>query len=132
MARRSRINPLAHAWTGFGNDYPSRDGTSVRDYVHVRDLAAAHLKALDVLQRGASVGPINLGNGEGYSVKEVLDCCERVLGLPVPWTLGDRRAGDPASLIADTSRARDLLGWMPRYSALERIVEDAARSRRVS
>jgi len=115
--------------TVYGTDYATPDGTCVRDYVHVCDLADAHLSALNVLAR-ASIGAVNLGNGAGYSVQDVLACCERVLGRPVPRQIGPRRDGDPAVLVADSTVARTVLGWVPKRSSLELIVEDVARSRR--
>ena len=114
----------------FGADYPTRDGTCERDYVHVCDLANAHLAALDVLDRGGEVGAINLGSGRGYTVREVLAACARVLGKDVPHSVAPRREGDPAVLVADISRARQVLGWRPAREDLGTIVEDAARSRR--
>jgi UDP-glucose 4-epimerase len=115
--------------TVFGSDYPTEDGTCVRDYIHVCDLVSAHLSALEALEAGREVGAVNLGSGRGFSVREVLDATAQVLKRPVPHSLGPRRAGDPAELVADPSRARDLLGWTPERSSLHAIVEDAARSR---
>ncbi len=115
--------------TVFGDDYATPDGTCIRDYVHVEDLASAHLAALDALDTGAAVGATNLGSAAGFSVREVLDTAARVLGKPVPYTMGPRRAGDPAVLLASNARAKDLLGWQPRRSALATIIEDAARAR---
>ncbi|MCC6647777.1 MAG: UDP-glucose 4-epimerase GalE [Polyangiaceae bacterium] len=112
----------------FGDDYPTPDGTCVRDYVHVCDLADAHLAALDALTRGA-VGALNLGTGRGASVREVIDAAARALGRAVPFERAPRRDGDPAALVADASRAGALLGWRARRSELEVIVEDARRSR---
>ena len=114
--------------TVFGEDYPTPDGTCVRDYVHVCDLADAHLRALRVLA-STQVGPVNLGTGRGHSVREVLDATEALLGRPVPHSTGPRRAGDPASLVADPSRAREVLGWSATRSELATILEDAHRSR---
>lgn len=110
----------------FGTDYPTPDGTCIRDYVHVCDLAGAHLAALAALD-GATLGPLNLGSGTGASVREVLAACARIVG-PVPHEPAARRAGDPPVLVADTRRAAELIGWAPRAS-LERIIEDAVRSR---
>jgi UDP-glucose-4-epimerase GalE len=115
--------------TVFGTDYPTRDGTCIRDYVHVDDLAAAHLAALDALDAGVAVAATNLGSASGFSVREVLDTAARVLGKPVPHTFGARRAGDPAVLLASNARARELLNWVPARSDLATIIEDAARSR---
>lgn len=115
--------------TVFGANYPTPDGTCVRDYVHVCDLADAHLLAIDALDAGCHVGATNLGAGTGSSVQQVLATCEQVLGRPVPHTIGDRRAGDPPILVADIARAGNILGWKPRRSTLASILEDAAGSR---
>ena len=117
------------ALTVFGTDYPTRDGTCVRDYVHVNDLADAHLAALDALDRGIAVDATNLGSASGFTVLEVLREAENVLGRAVPHTFGPRREGDPAVLLASNQRARELLGWTPRRSDLATILGDAARSR---
>jgi UDP-glucose-4-epimerase GalE len=116
--------------TLFGTDYPTRDGTCLRDYVHVTDLADAHLAALDRLAANETLGPINLGTGNGQTVREVVDACSKVLGREVPCTIGPRRAGDPASLVADPSLAESRLGWRRRRSDLPAILEDTVRSRR--
>ncbi len=113
----------------FGTDYPTPDGTCIRDYIHVQDLASAHLSALARLEAGQSLGAINLGTGRGYSVREVLDAAGHVLGRPIPHALAPRRAGDPPRLVADPSAAFRALGWRPARSDLETIVEDALRSR---
>jgi UDP-glucose-4-epimerase GalE len=115
--------------TVFGNDYPTKDGTCGRDYVHVCDLARAHLAALDALDRGTALGAINLGSGREHTVREVLLAVERVLGKAVPHDRGPRREGDPAVLIASNDRARQVLGWRPERD-LGTIIDDAARSRR--
>ncbi|MEI7712563.1 MAG: UDP-glucose 4-epimerase GalE [Rhodospirillales bacterium] len=108
--------------TVFGADYPTRDGTCVRDYIHVTDLAAAHLLAFDAMAHGDVRW--NLGNGAGYSVMEVLQAVERVSGRPVPHSLSDRRSGDAASLVASAEPALKA-GWQPRYAALDEIVRTA-------
>ncbi|MBA3454409.1 MAG: UDP-glucose 4-epimerase GalE [Deltaproteobacteria bacterium] len=118
--------------TVFGDDYDTPDGTCVRDYIHVLDLASAHLGALALLEQGTTVGPINLGTGRGYSVREVIETTGKVLGRAVPYVMGPRRAGDPPKLVADPSRARELLSWRTERSELTTIVEDAARSRQPS
>jgi UDP-arabinose 4-epimerase len=110
-----------------GTDYPTPDGTAVRDYVHVSDLADAHARALDYLVAGGDSVALNLGTGRGYSVREVVAAVERVARRPVPRRDVARRAGDPPSLIADASRAHDLLGWAPRCSELQTIVDTAWR-----
>lgn len=113
----------------FGADYETPDGTCVRDYIHVQDLASAHLAALARLEAGQNLGPINLGTGSGYSVREVIETTARVLGRPVPHAIGPRRAGDPPQLVADPTTAMQLLGWRPVRSDLVTIVDDAARPR---
>jgi UDP-glucose-4-epimerase GalE len=116
--------------TVFGDDYATPDGTCIRDYIHVCDLADGHLLALERLHAGTCLGPVNLGTGTGRSVREVLDAASAVLGAPIPHSVGARRAGDPTSLVADPSRAHDELGWKPRRSDLATIIEDALRPRR--
>lgn len=105
----------------FGTDYPTPDGTCIRDYIHVMDLADAHWRALQYLQAGGETAVFNLGNGGGYSVKQVIDTAAQVTGLPVPVQYGPRRAGDPVRLVADATRARQVLGWQPKYAELETI-----------
>lgn len=108
----------------FGDDWPTEDGTAVRDYIHIRDLADAHLLAC--LSNTAGVHRIfNLGSGRGYSVKEVVDMCREVTGLPIPARIADRRPGDPAVLVASSERAIKELGWSPSRTSLRTIVEDA-------
>jgi UDP-glucose 4-epimerase len=115
----------------FGTDYPTPDGTAVRDYVHVQDLIDAHLAALDLIARERrSLGAINLGSRDGASVNDVLAAIERVTGHRVPATYADRRPGDPPSLIADATRARQILGWTPRRSTLDEMVGSAWAWRR--
>jgi UDP-glucose 4-epimerase len=112
--------------TIFGDDYPTRDGTCVRDYIHVQDLAQAHVLALHALRREAGCFAFNLGcGGEGYTVREVIDTVERVTGRSVPVRTVARRPGDPAVLIASSDRIRAALGWTPRFQQLETIVESA-------
>ena len=111
----------------FGTDYETPDGTAVRDYIHVADLATAHIKALERLAQGKPSLPMNLGTGRGYSVREVIDAVERVGGRKVPVEESPRRAGDAPVLVADASRAGRELGWVPQVSSLERIVETAWR-----
>jgi UDP-glucose 4-epimerase len=114
--------------TVFGDDYPTPDGTCIRDYVHVSDLADAHLLALGAMDRASVTW--NLGNGAGYSVREVISTAEQVLGVPVPHTVGPRRAGDPAVLVAASDRIRREAGWVPRYPGLPEIIRTAADWRR--
>lgn len=108
----------------FGNDYPTEDGTCVRDYVHVQDLAQAHLQALEYLDRGGKSGAFNLGNGDGYSVREILTTARRVTGREITTTLEPRRMGDPSVLIASSEKARLVLGWKPARG-IEEILRDA-------
>jgi UDP-glucose-4-epimerase GalE len=108
-----------------GNDYNTADGTCVRDYIHVADLAQAHLLALHELISGGECGVFNLGNGLGYSILDVLESSERVTHRRVPVKFGPRRTGDPAILVADATRARDVLGWRPRHSELDQIISTA-------
>jgi UDP-glucose 4-epimerase len=113
------------AITVFGTDYPTADGTCVRDFVHVLDLAGAHARALDHLEhRGASIR-CNLGTGHGLSVREIIALAESVTGAKVPVEFGPRREGDPPHLVADPSRARDLIGWQARFTDPRAIVESA-------
>jgi UDP-glucose 4-epimerase len=109
----------------YGADYPTSDGTCVRDYVHVSDLAQAHFLALRHLQSSAASAAINLGNGEGFSVYQVLDTVEKVTGRKVARAVAPRRPGDPPALVGSSSKARQVLGWAPRWSALEAIIETA-------
>jgi UDP-glucose-4-epimerase GalE len=114
----------------FGEDYPTPDGTCLRDYVHVTDLASAHLLALDALRQGARSTVYNLGIGRPSSVRDVLRSVEQATGRPVPVTVGARRAGDPAVLFASNARITRELGWRPRFEQLDAIVETAARWRK--
>ena len=109
----------------FGDDYPTPDGTCVRDYIHVCDLADAHVRALNALQDGTPELVCNLGTGEGFTVKEVVEAARRITGHPIPTRIAPRRPGDPAVLVSGGTRARDLLGWTPRYAALETILAHA-------
>ena len=109
----------------FGRDYNTPDGTCVRDYIHIVDLCSAHLQALEYLSRGGLSDRFNLGNGEGFSVQQVIDAAEKVTGLKINVINGSRREGDPAKLVADASRARKELGWKPEYIDLEEILSHA-------
>jgi len=120
LGRRDRIMV-------FGDDYDTPDGTCVRDYIHVQDLASAHLLALRRLVDGGAAGIYNLGNGHGFSVKEILAVCRDVTGHPIPAETAPRRPGDPAVLIAAADRARADLGWQPEYTDVRDIVETAWR-----
>jgi UDP-glucose 4-epimerase len=109
--------------TIFGDDYPTRDGTCVRDYIHVVDLAQAHILALRALDGGSRT--YNLGNGQGFTVKEVVETCRAVTGHPIPAEIGARRPGDPATLIASSANIHRELGWEPKYPDLRTIIEHA-------
>jgi UDP-glucose 4-epimerase len=106
----------------FGTDYPTADGTGVRDYIHVEDLAAAHLKALDYLRKDGRSATLNCGYGHGYSVRELISTVDKVNGRPIATVEGPRRAGDPPTLIARAERVREVLGWAPQYDNLHEIV----------
>lgn len=118
LARRERIGI-------FGDDYPTEDGTCIRDYIHVMDLASAHYLALNYLLNGGRSEIFNLGNGNGYSVKEVIETARRVTSHPIPIEVSPRRDGDPAVLVASSKKARDILNWNPKYDSLEKIILDA-------
>jgi len=107
----------------FGTDYPTRDGSCIRDYIHVTDLADAHIRALGQIDDRSVT--YNIGNGQGYSTLEVIQSVERISGRKVPWEAAPRRAGDPATLVADSSTLRKETGWTPRFDTLDRIVETA-------
>jgi len=109
----------------FGEDYDTPDGTCLRDYIHVNDLASAHLLALDALKKGAASTAYNLGNGRPTSVRDILNSVERVTGRGVPYTAAPRRDGDPPALYSDSKRARTELGWAPQFEDVDTIVESA-------
>ena len=109
----------------FGTDYPTPDGTAVRDFIHVADLAEAHLRALEHLTAGGESGGFNLGTGAGHSVREVITATEKLSGKPIPSVCSPRRAGDPPVLVADAARAQRVLKWRARYSDLETIIRSA-------
>lgn len=113
--------------TVFGDDYPTPDGTCIRDYVHVSDLASAHVAALEALAAGRDTGALNVGTGHGFSNVEIVRGIEEATGRKVPYVVGDRRPGDPAVLIAACDRAKEVLGWAPQHSSLREIVETAWR-----
>jgi len=110
--------------TIFGDDYPTADGTCIRDYIHIYDLAAAHLAALQLLKPKQGI-EVNLGTGNGYSVQEVIQMCRKITGHAIPTVMGERRPGDPPELIANAAKANSLLGWRPQHSDLENIVKTA-------
>lgn len=109
----------------FGNDYPTADGTCVRDYVHVQDLAQAHAKALDYMDAHPGAHQFNLGNSQGFSVREVIATAANVAGTQIPFEIAPRRAGDPAILVASSHKAREVLGWQPAWTGLEDIIQSA-------
>ena len=109
----------------FGTDYPTPDGTCIRDYIHVDDLAQAHVLGLRYLERGGRNIALNLGTGSGHSVRQVIQSVERVTGLTVPVRLSARRPGDPAELVAQPALAREVLNWHPQHSHLDSIVATA-------
>lgn len=109
----------------FGDDYDTPDGTAVRDYIHISDLSQAHLLAVKHLQNGGESERINLGNGTGFSVLEVIEAARKVTGRPIEVKISPRRAGDPSRLVADSRKARELLGWNPQLADIETIIESA-------
>ena len=111
--------------TLFGDDYPTPDGTCIRDYIHVTDLAEAHILAVEHLLEGGKSDVFNVGTGSGHSVEEVVTAVERVTGKPVPHKIGPRREGDPPSLVADPHKLQSMLGWQAKLRDLDRIIADA-------
>ena len=111
--------------SNYGDDYPTPDGTCIRDYIHVTDLAQAHILAMDYLMNGGESNIFNLGNGVGFSVNEVIDTARKATGHPIPAKMAKRRAGDPAQLIASSEKARTVLGWKPEHDSLEEIISSA-------
>lgn len=109
----------------FGGDYPTEDGTCIRDYIHVEDLIDAHILALQYLQNGGESNVFNLGSNQGYSVQQIIESARKVTGHPIPEKVTQRRAGDPASLIASSEKAVEILGWEPKRTDINKIIEDA-------
>ncbi|CAN5132735.1 UDP-glucose 4-epimerase GalE [soil metagenome] len=109
----------------FGDDYPTPDGTAIRDYIHISDLSQAHLLALEHLRQNKNSEFINLGNGQGFSVKEVIETARKITGKDIQTKIAPRRAGDPSRLVADAKKAREILGWKPQFSDIESIIESA-------
>lgn len=109
----------------FGDDYPTPDGTAIRDYIHISDLSQAHLLALEHLRKGGDSEFINLGNGTGFSVMEVIEAARKVTGKEIKAVIAPRRAGDPSRLIANSTKAHEVLGWNPQFAEIEKIIEDA-------
>lgn len=118
MGRRAHI-------AVYGSDYPTVDGSCVRDYVHVQDLCSAHLSALNYLAQGGTTAQFNLGNGQGFSVLEVIERCRHITGRPIKALMQARRPGDSAALVADATRAREVLGWHPQFASLDQIIAHA-------
>lgn len=114
-----------NAMTIFGDDYDTPDGTCIRDYVHVEDLIDAHILALEYLNTNAESQIFNLGSSTGYSVKEIVEASRKVTGKEIPVKIGERRAGDPAKLVAASEKAREILGWKPAYETIEGIIQTA-------
>jgi UDP-glucose 4-epimerase len=113
------------AITIFGEDYDTKDGTCIRDYIHVEDLIAAHLLSLKYLQDGGTSNVFNLGSSKGFSVKEIVETARAVTGKEITVKMGERRAGDPSTLIASSDKAKSVLGWNPTKTSIHRIIEDA-------
>ncbi|MFP3123897.1 UDP-glucose 4-epimerase GalE [Ectobacillus funiculus] len=120
LGKREKINI-------FGDDYDTYDGTCIRDYIHVTDLADAHILAIEKLRRDGISGTYNLGNGNGFTVKEVIAAARKVTNHPIPAEVVTRRAGDPARLVASSEKAMTELGWQPRYTSLEQMIQSAWR-----
>ncbi len=118
LGKRSEI-------TVYGSDYPTPDGTCIRDYIHVTDLAEAHVLGLQYLLEGNKSEIFNLGNGNGFSVKEVIDAAKKITGKPINVVMGDRRAGDPPALVGSSEKARKILNWQPKYADLNLILQHA-------
>ena len=120
------LNQREHI-TVFGEDYPTEDGTCIRDYIHVEDLINAHILALEYLQKGGKSDVFNLGSSQGFSVKEMIEAARRVTNHPIPEKVGERRAGDPSTLIASSEKAKTVLNWNPKKTEINQIIEDAWR-----
>lgn len=118
LGKRSKV-------TVYGDDYPTPDGTCIRDYVYIEDLAEAHLLALEYLRNGGESQIFNLGSGDGYSVMEMINAARKASGHEIPLEIGKRRAGDPARLVADSSKARKILNWQPKVTSMEEIISTA-------
>ena len=109
----------------FGNDYDTKDGTCIRDYIHVIDLGDAHIRALEYLVSDGESTVFNLGSGEGFTVFEMIDAARRVTGHPIPMKVEERRTGDPAKLVASSEKARTILKWVPKYEDINIMIADA-------
>ncbi|MEB3207079.1 MAG: UDP-glucose 4-epimerase GalE [Vampirovibrionales bacterium] len=119
--RLESVKPL----TILGTDYPTPDGTCIRDYIHVLDIAKAHTMGLEYLLAGGASNAFNIGHGSGYSVKDIITACERITNLPIPILAGQRRPGDPSVLVASAEKLTQTLGWQPEYSSLDEIITTA-------
>lgn len=124
---RSVLQPSTYPLKIFGNNYDTPDGTCIRDYIHIVDLCDAHMKALDYLKQGGKTEAFNLGNGKGFSVLDVINAAQRVTGQDINYSIQARRPGDPAVLVASATKAKDILGWAPEYTELNKIIETAWR-----
>ena len=124
MSEGSPVAEDREPLTVFGTDYPTPDGSCVRDYIHIQDLALAHVLALEKLD-GLRQGTFNLGNGQGFSVLEVIKAAGEIVGQEISYQCGNRRPGDPAVLVASSDEARKILGWKPRYPDLKDILTSA-------
>ena len=124
---KSVLQPSTHPLKIFGNDYDTPDGTCIRDYIHVTDLCDAHMKALDYLLQGGRTETLNLGNGKGFSVLDVVNAAQRITGQKINYSVVARRPGDPAVLVASAGKAKETLGWTPTYTDLSKIIETAWR-----
>lgn len=109
----------------FGDDYDTKDGTCIRDYIHIEDLVNAHIKALEYLLEGNTSNIFNLGSGDGYSIYEMLEAAKEITDFDIPYEIAGRRAGDPAVLIASNQKAKDILGWSPKYTDVKDIIKSA-------
>lgn len=116
---------IREAITIYGDDYDTEDGTCIRDYIHVEDLVDAHILALEYLKNNNTSNIFNLGSNNGFSVKEIIEVARKVTGHPIPTVLGKRRAGDPSKLVASPAKAREILGWNPSKTSVEKIIQDA-------
>jgi|SRR5699024_9689897 len=121
---QTALNQRTHI-TLFGNDYDTKDGTCVRDFVHVEDLIQAHLLALDYLQAGGKSNIFNLGSNQGFSVREMIQAARSVTGKDIPEKVSERRPGDPSTLVASSEKAKKILGWKPEHTSVEKIINDA-------
>ena len=125
MPAAPRLTNRRESVSIFGSDYPTPDGTCIRDYIHVSDLATAHVLGLEYLLKGGTTEFFNLGNGNGFSVKQVIEMAQQVTGKGIKAIARDRRTGDPPSLVGGSEKAQSILGWQPQYPNLEEIIAHA-------